>query len=278
MLKDHIPDLTMEQFERFADFIKKEVYIHLKPIKISLLTNRLRKRLFALNLTSFDDYYDYLINDESGEEIVFFLEVVTTNESYFFRNTQNFEMLKKDLLPDLLSNYRGKVLRFWTAGCSTGEEPYNLAIELIEGMIGCGFFDFNIRASDISRRVVEFAKQGKYSGRKIDKIPEKILSRYFKKEAGEEGFYTVRKDLKSKIEFHVENLFHAQMEPVHCIFCRNVLIYFNQEDQTKLAHHFYDLLLPGGYLVIGHAESLHTLKTPFLFKTLPTGTVYYKKS
>lgn len=269
-----IPDLTPEQFQKFAQLIHKEAFINLKETKITLLSNRLRKRLRALSLKTFDEYYDYLIRNRSTE-LKFFLEVVTTNESYFFRTTQNFDLLKESLLPDLLKSFPGETLMFWSAGCSTGEEPYNLAIELNEAIKVSGIFPFHIIASDISQRVVDFARQGKYNGRKIEKIPHPILSRYFRKE-DEEGNYVVREDIKQKIEFRLENLFTSSISNMHCIFCRNVMIYFSREDQEALANRFFRALKPGGYLIIGHSESLHMMNTPFESVHYQNGVAYHK--
>ncbi|MBU43760.1 MAG: hypothetical protein CMN76_11110 [Spirochaetaceae bacterium] len=273
-----IPDLDGEQFQRFARLIHEKAHIHLKDHKITLLSNRLRKRLRALKLASYDDYFRY-INDEATakQEMVHFLEAVTTNESYFWRTTQNFEALKKHVLPELVKAYRGSRLKFWSAGCSTGEEPYNLAIEIVESMKSLGHFEWELLGSDISNRVVDFARAGIYSGRKIERIPENILRRYFRK-LDDQDAYQVRQDLREKIKFDTENLFEANHPGQHCIFCRNVMIYFNRQDQEKLVNRFYDMLVDGGYLFIGHAESLQMLDTGF--KTRPTeeGVLYQKQS
>ncbi|MCB1165497.1 MAG: protein-glutamate O-methyltransferase CheR, partial [Leptospiraceae bacterium] len=226
-----IPDLTQAQFQRFARLIHDKAHIHLKDHKITLLSNRLRKRLRALEFSSYDQYFDFISDEKTAQqEMVHFLEAVTTNESYFWRTTQNYEALKKNVLPELIKNNRGQKLKFWSAGCSTGEEPYNLAMELVESMKSLGHFEWDLLGSDISNRVVEFARQGIYSGRKIEKVPESILRRYFRKLEDQDA-YQVRDDLRQKIQFKVENLFQAQHPGLHCIFCRNVMIYFNREDQ-----------------------------------------------
>ena len=272
---NEIPDLTAEQFTRFAQLIHERASITLKENKITLLSNRLRKRLRALDLLDFDEYYN-ILNNDSSSEMTLFLEVVTTNESYFWRTTQNFELLKDTLLPDLLKRYPGRRLKFWSAACSTGEEPYNLAIELIEGMKKTGVFDFNILGTDISKRVIDFAREGVYEGRKIEKIPPPILRRFFRPWQDQEGSYVVRQDIKDRIEFRVANLFDWSPPLVHCIFCRNAMIYFNREDQSVLSNRFFDALQPGGYLILGHSESLHALDTPFEARYFENGVVYQK--
>lgn len=272
-----IPDLTEEQFKKFSELVYKNALIHLKEHKITLLSNRLRKRLRALGLSNFDDYYTLLTNNQTAAaELIHFLEVVTTNESYFWRTTQNYEMLREELLPELIREFNRETLMVWSAGCSTGEEPYNLTIELVESFKKYGIFPFKVFASDISQRVIDFAKAGRYNGRKIEKIPPAILNRYFKRDSDKVDYFLVREDIKSRIQFDVENLFTAKKEPMHCIFCRNVMIYFSRQDQQKLANRFYDMLKPGGYLIIGHSESLHMMDTPLQSKHFKNGVAYHR--
>lgn len=271
-----IPDLTPEQFTKFAQVIHEWAGIHLKDHKITLLSNRLRKRLRILSLNNYDEYYNFLLRDKTAE-MVHFLEVVTTNESYFWRTTQNYDALKTIALPEVLKLYHNQEIQIWSAGCSTGEEPYNLAIELIESMRKVGFFNFKITATDISNRVVEFAKAGQYTGRKIEKIPPDILNRYFRPLPNDPTVFEVREDIKAKINFKVENLFQSTPTGMQIIFCRNVMIYFQREEQTVLVERFYNALKPGGYLFIGHAESLQMLETKFHTVNTPLGILYRKE-
>ncbi|GIX43011.1 MAG: chemotaxis protein methyltransferase [Leptospiraceae bacterium] len=273
-----IPDMTIEQFKKYAKFIHDLTGIYLKDHKITLLSNRIRKRLRELKIYDYDEYFNYLTNsDKSDTEIIHFLEVITTNESYFWRTPQNFEAYKKIVLPDILKHNHNKKIRIWSAGCSTGEEPYNIVIESIEAMKELGFYLFEVIATDISRRVIEIAKQGCYSGRKIEKIPEQILKRYFRQNPHDPEIYCIREDLKSKVIFKIENLFEPTVENVHVIFCRNVMIYFQKKEQQELAMQFYNRLLPDGYLFLGHAESLQMLETPFKIIHTPYGTIYKKE-
>lgn len=273
-----IPDMTEEQFQKFSKFILEVAGIYLKEHKITLLSNRIRKRLRELKIYDYDQYYDYLTKSEhSQKELIHFLEVVTTNESYFWRTTQNFEAYKKIVLPDILKNYKGTEIKIWSAGCSTGEEPYNIVIESIEAMKEVGFYQFYVIATDISNRVIEIAKKGCYSGRKIERIPENILKRYFRQDPTDPQIYCVREDIKSKVQFKIENLFSSTVRNVNVIFCRNVMIYFQKKEQEFLVKMFYNSLLPGGYLFLGHAESLQMLNTDFKVFHTDYGTIYKKE-
>ncbi|MCS7204495.1 MAG: protein-glutamate O-methyltransferase CheR [Leptospiraceae bacterium] len=273
-----IPDMSEEQFQKFSKLILEVAGIHLKEHKITLLSNRIRKRLRELKIFDYDEYYQYLTkSDKSASEMIHFLEVITTNESYFWRSIQNFEAYKKIILPDLLKLYHNTKIKVWSAGCSTGEEPYNIVIESIEAMKELGFFNFEVYATDISQKVIEFAKQGCYSGRKIEKVPPHILKRYFRPHPEDPEIHCIREDLKSKVIFKVENLFHSTIMNIHVIFCRNVMIYFQKKEQQILANEFYQRLLPNGYLIIGHAESLQILETPFKVIHTDYGTIYKKE-
>ncbi|MBE7437946.1 MAG: protein-glutamate O-methyltransferase CheR [Spirochaetales bacterium] len=270
-------ELTLEEFQRFADFAYIQASISIKPTKVTLLSNRLRKRVQALELASFEEYYEYLMN-HGKEEISRFLEVITTNETYFWRTIQNYELIKKYLVADLLKQGR-LPLKFWSAGCSTGEEPYNLAMELTESMKQHGVFSFEIDASDISERVVHVAREGRYNGRKIEKVPPLILRRYFREEPEKPGYFRVRDDIKEKVRFRVENLFTARRPSAYdCILCRNVMIYFQRVDQEVLIQTFHQNLRPGGFLIIGHSESLHLMRHSFEYVSYPEGVVYRKNA
>ncbi|HMX58265.1 MAG TPA: protein-glutamate O-methyltransferase CheR [Leptospiraceae bacterium] len=269
-----IPDLTSEQFRKFADLIRREASITLREQKIVLLSNRLRRRALATGCANFDEYFAFVTS--KPEERRPFLEAITTNESYFWRSTASFDLMKKVALPQLLKAYPKAPIQIWSAGCSTGEEPYNIAMEVTEAMKSLGVFPYQVIATDISARVVDFAKVGRYSGRKIEKIPPLLLYRYFRADPESKGQFLVRDDLRTKIDFRVENLFESTPRNVHCIFCRNVMIYFQKADQEILIRRFYDALVPGGFLLVGHSESLHVLQADFTPVHCPDGVIYRK--
>lgn len=271
---ESLPELDAEQFERFADLVRERASINLKDNKITLLSNRLRKRLRALNLQDFESYYQVLTGPNRAEEMPRFIEVVTTNETYFWRTESNFQLLRVRLLPLLRESFPGQKLEFWSAGCSTGEEAYNLAIELNEAMKTVGYFLYHVTATDISEQVIEFARRGRYADRKIERVPPAILRRYFRQTEEDKLSYEVRADLRDHVSFKVANLFKTRESPKQCIFCRNVMIYFGREKQQELVERFYQTLAPGGFLVIGHSESLHVMDTRFESCYFPEGMAY----
>ncbi len=273
---ESLPELTPDQFQRFADLVRQHASIHLKPNKLTLLSNRLRKRLRALELLDFESYYEFLTGPQARLEIQRFIEVVTTNESYFWRTESNFQLLRERLLPDLLDIFTERNLSFWSAGCSTGEEPYNLAMELNETMKRMGYFMYQVIATDISEQVIDFARRGVYVDRKIERIPPAILRRYFRPVEETPGAFEVRSDVKEHVTFRVSNLFKVRESPKHCIFCRNVMIYFDREKQEELVDRFFETLHPGGYLVIGHSESLQVISSRFESRYFPEGTAYQR--
>ncbi len=270
-----IPDMSEKQFKKFSDYIHEVAGIFLKEHKVTLLSNRIRRRLRELKIYNYDEYFEYLKSNSS--ELIHFLEVITTNESYFWRTVQNFECYKYFILPEIVNRYKNMNIRIWSAGCSTGEEPYNIAIESIEAMKSLGFYQFEVIATDISNKVIEIAKMGCYSGRKIEKIPKLILNRYFRQNPEDPSIYCIRNDIKAKVFFKVENLFSSTIRNVHVIFCRNVMIYFQNKEKKILVDRFYDALYSGGYLIIGNAESLQMIETNF--KTIHTDfcTIYKKE-
>ncbi len=269
-----LPDLTEQEFEQFAALVYARTGISLKESKVTMLSNRLRRRLSALGLSSFKEYHEYLAREKN--EVTHFVEAVTTNETYFWRSSVHFELIKESILPVLLERFKGEKLLFWSAACSTGEEPYNLAMELVESMKSVGFFDFRVIASDISQRVVSRAQEGIYSGRSIERIPEPVLRRYFREDPPESGKFSVRQDIRDRIEFRVENVFGAIFPAVHMILCRNLMIYFQRAEQEKLMLDFHRLLKPGGFVVLGHAESLPFADLPFHIRRFDKGPAHEK--
>ncbi len=276
-----IKRLTPEEFEKFAKLIYDESGIFMKDTKITLLSNRLRKRLSALSLNEFSDYYNYL-QKLSGEpkkkEYEELLDVVSTNETYFFRNERHFEALTDICLPELSKIKTDKKLRIWSAACSTGEEPYTIAICVLECMKYFPGWKIEILATDIAPSVLEFARDGYYSGRRIEKVAPEHLQKYFTLEDKEKGVYRVKDELKKMVNFYYHNFFKSPFPgDIDIIFCRNVMIYFDKIHQKELVAKFYKSINDTGYLFIGHSETLHSISDDFVYKKILESPIYVPK-
>jgi len=280
MFEYNMQRLTPEEFEKFSKLVYDESGIFMKDSKITLLSNRLRKRLQALDINSFSEYFDYIqkLSDKT-HELDLLLDVVSTNETYFFRSERHFAALMQKCVPDIIAKKKDRKLTVWSAGCSTGEEPYTIAIclsELKDILFG---WDVEILATDIAFSVLDFARQGKYSGRRIDKVPPNLLEKYFDKSENEEDVFIVKKQLKDMVKFGTLNLFKDKFpRNIDLIFCRNVMIYFDREHQRTLVKNFYDALSKtNGYFFIGHSETLHSVSEDFAYMKIMDSPVYVPK-
>lgn len=277
-----IKRLTEEEFKAFAKLIYEESGIFLKDTKITLLSNRLRKRLQKMDMDEFKEYYDYLLGlsgDDRKREYEELLDVVSTNETYFFRNERHFEALSKVCLPELAEKKTNKKLRIWSAACSTGEEPYTIAIVVMENMKLFQGWNVEILATDIAPSVLDFGRRGEYTGRRIEKVPDAMLRKYFKPKAGEEGVYVVNDELKKMVKFGYLNFFKNDFpRDIDIIFCRNVMIYFDREHQRRLVARFSEIVSPEGFLFIGHSETLHSISEDFVYRKIVDAPVYVPRS
>lgn len=274
--------LTEEEFRLFADLIYEKAGIFMKDSKLTLLSNRLRRRVKELKLANFIEYHAYLTDSRNQSELEELFNVVTTNETYFYRNMPQFETLIDFVLPEILKQRKSAPVRFFSAGCSSGEEPYNVIIFFIEAMKKYGPFSFFVEAMDLSQDVIDLAKQGVYWGRKVDKIPPAVRKRYFNElgaeKPGGEIRFQVRPDLRNYVRFTQGNLFTDPFPQAQdIIFCRNVMIYFDREHQEALVSRFSASLARPGYLFIGHSESLHTLNTDLAYRKMGPTSVYMKE-
>lgn len=274
-------DLDDREFGLFQRLIYDESGINLTPAKRELVKSRLMKRLREMSLPSFNEYYRYVTEeDNTGEEMVMMLDCISTNLTEFFRESAHFEFLQKKVLPALLENKKkkkDKKIRVWSAGCSTGEEPYTLSMVLSEHIRTPEDMDIKILATDLSTRVLKKAMQGLYLKDRIKGISPQMLSTYFKKgEGGLKDYYQVQDHLRKMIVFRRLNLtdeifpFKGQFD---FIFCRNVMIYFDKQTQSKLVSKFHKHLSPDGHLFIGHSESLTGTNNKFRYVQ---PTVYQK--
>ena len=262
--------LTVPEFQKFRDLIYEQVGIHLKPEKRELLNARLGKRLRACRMGSFEEYYKFITSEGEREgEFVLFLDAVSTNFTSFFRESSHFDYLVATVLPAYLAEYGGKSreLMVWSAASSSGEEPYTLAMVLDNYRRRHPGLRFKIMATDISTRVLLQAKRGVYASEQVKKVPPEFLKSYFQKGVGQcEGQVKVKEHIRGLVGFQRFNLMDELpwRTELDIIFCRNVMIYFDRITQQTLINKFYQSLMPGGYLFIGHSESIASIKHDFV--------------
>jgi chemotaxis protein methyltransferase CheR len=259
-----LPVMNEDDFLNFSSLIYSESGIHISAAKKSMLSSRLFKRLKALDIASYSLYYDYLVHSPGKTfELESLINVVSTNKTEFFRENAHFDFLHNKALPELAQNTRFKAeTKFyaWSAGCSTGEEPYTIAKVISEYLQGESAGDFSLFATDISTDVLEKAMSGVYGCREVESIPDNYKKKYLMKGKGPmEGFYKIVPELRSKVIFKKLNLqdsFYNLGSKMDFIFCRNVVIYFDKTNQRKVYTNLCNNLVPGGFLFIGHSETL----------------------
>ena len=256
--------LSENQFNRICGIVYQACGIHLKQGKEALARARLMKRLRVKRVASVDDYLDYIESAEGSHELALFIDVMTTNKTSFFREAEHFNYLRDQILPEL----KGHRLRFWSAACSSGEEPYTLAMWLKEHMKDIDSKDLLILATDISRRMLDKARVAMYPPETLRSLPSKQFFKYFKKLNGQHsGNFQVVDDVRMLVRLSWLNLLESwpMKGPFNVIFCRNVMIYFDRQTQQKLINRFWELLEPGGYLFVGHSEGLSAIKHQFRY-------------
>ncbi|MEF2144398.1 MAG: protein-glutamate O-methyltransferase CheR [Desulfovibrionaceae bacterium] len=274
--------ISEAEFVQLRDFIYAQCGIHMPDNRQYLMENRLANRLRELNLKTYGEYYHYLRYDSSRrQELNKLFEVITTNETSFFRNPPQIKVFQDVILPALVESKRksgNRKLRIWSAGCSTGEEPYTLAIVLQE-VLGAELasWDVKITANDLSSRVLEAANEGAFSGYALRTTPPEIVRAYFE---GDGRVFRLRPQLKRLVTFRQINLNdRSQLRTIECsdiVFCRNVIIYFDEDMKRRVINAFYDNLGKDGYLFIGHSESLHNISRAFKPEHHPGAIVYRK--
>lgn len=259
--------LNRKEFALFQAYIYQHIGISLGDHKIYLVQARLAKRVKHLGLESYRAYYDYLVADKKGGELEYLSSLISTNVTSFFREQKQWEFLKTHL-PSILKATGGK-LRIWSAACSSGEEPYSIAMFLAEHLPKDREFDIKILATDVSSKVLKIAMNGLYSQKAGLSLSEEYLHKYFKPEMiHEEVHYRINDKLKKQIIFREFNLVTGdfslfEKKTFDIIFCRNVMIYFDKPTQSALVDRFYTILPKEGYLFIGSSEALTDMKRDF---------------
>jgi len=269
--------ITEKEFHLFKDIIYRHTGIQMTEKKRNLIVARLSKRLRALNLQSFSQYYEYLnTSPDASEEFNNLINRITTNKTDFFREKHHFDFLANEIFPayiDAAKHGADRRIRIWSAGCSSGEEPYSLAMIMADSFKDERGWDLKILATDLDTDVLMKASRGTYTSQQITPVPIGYLSKYFFRSS--EG-YVVSQHIKSMVVFRKLNLMDAAFpmkKPFDIIFCRNVMIYFNDETKQDLIKKYHSHLKPNGYMFVGHSESLMHMKHLFRFLK---HTVYVK--
>lgn len=260
------PLLGDAEFDFIRHVIVENAGIVLGPNKRQLVQGRLARRLRELGLPSYEAYCDH-VRESGPEELVGLINALTTNVTAFFRENHHFDALAAYMIPEALQrNQATRRLRIWSAGCSTGEEPYCLAMVASEALPSGARWDMKILATDIDSDVIATAKQGIYPLERLSAVPQDRLRRCFRKGVGPNaGQALIQPDIARLISFRTLNLQQPwpMKGPFDIIFCRNVMIYFDQATRERLIARFAELLTPEGYLCLGHSESIHAGTAPF---------------
>ena len=271
--------MTNEEFLLFRNLIYNECGMYFKENKKSFIETRVRKRLKEKNIKSIYQYYKHLSGNGNGkEELLRFLDDLTINETSFFRNKPQFDLFREKVLPEIIDRKLkdgSRSIKIWSAGCSTGEEVYTIAmegLEAIEKSRGARPLTLEIIGSDISLSVLKVAKEGVYPKEKLADVDEYYRRKYF---CADGDFYIMSMDVKEHTIFDFHNLkFENGLKDLDIIFCRNVMIYFDMAEQERMIDKFHSYLRSEGYLFIGHAETLQGIDNRFRFIYFNKGTAY----
>lgn len=256
-------ELTAEEFRSFQEHIYHHSGIRIPEMKRSLLSNRIRRRLRATGIATFQEYFDFLTSVRGRAELGDFLNAITTNETFFFRTQTHFDWFRNEFLPEMSSRARSgdhsKQIRVWSAACSSGEEPYSLALCLAEKTWSFKDWNLQILGTDISDDVLDTAREAVFKERALELVTDSQRRRYFQKLKDGSG-WKLRDEIRGLVEFRRHNLMkRLVLPPFDCIFIRNVLIYFDRESKQEVVRHLIQSLAGGGYLVVGPSEGVHDL-------------------
>ena len=260
-------DINEREFRQFADYIRTNYGIRFKNEKKTMVAGRLNRVMESMKMSSLTEYMDYVKEDVTGQAASVMLDRLTTNYTYFMREAEHFTFLKERVLPYLVKTVKDRDLRIWSAACSTGEEPYTLAMILDE------FFgwdktewDTDILATDLSEGALTAARAGIYSKESILELPAPWRRKYFR--PYDADHVTLCNEIRKKVTFGKVNLVAPAFpfrRKMHVIFCRNVMIYFDEETKEGLVQRLYDITEPGGFLFTGHSEGLNREKIPYRY-------------
>jgi chemotaxis protein methyltransferase CheR len=264
--------LSKQEFDRFSEIVYRHLGIKMPGEKRTMLSARVHKRLRALEMKTFQEYADFLFSPAGQQtELAQLYDVVTTNKTDFFREPGHFIHLTETVLPGLAD--RRASLRFWSAGCSSGEEPYTLAMVLRDFQESHSDFRFDILATDISRKALDSAMKAVYREEQVEPVPAAFRRKFLLRSRDRSArLVRISPEIRRCVRFGRLNLMEEDFgirQPMDLIFCRNVLIYFDKQTQEELIRKFCRHLLPGGLLFLGHSESLYGFDLP-LVQVAPT--------
>lgn len=259
--------ITDKEFIQLSRYIQDNYGIHLKKEKKTLVTGRLNGVLMESNCTSFTEYFDLIKSDRTGQAVTKLINKITTNHTFFMREWDHFEYFKDKVLPYLETTVKDKDLRIWSAGCSSGEEPSTLVMLMNDHFGGeKAWWDTKVLATDISDEILQKARSGKYSNQQLESLPIEWKINNFRKIDNDNSVLVEK--IRNEIIYRKFNLMDRIFpfkKKFHVIFCRNVMIYFDNKTKRELINKFYELTEPGGYLFIGHSESLNREETEYKY-------------
>lgn len=273
------PAISDADFERFRDFFYRKTGIYFDDSKRYFVDKRLLERMRATGHTSFRSYFTFMRFQASGEELQRLIDLMTVNETYFFREEYQFRCLVGPVLDEVMERKApGEPVRIWSIPCSTGEEPYSIAIWLLEHWPPIERVDVEILASDIDTQALEKARAGVYGRRSVQRLPQAVLRRHF--EPLPDGRWRIARELREAVDFRRVNLANpGDTRPyrrIDVIFCRNLLIYFDDASRRQAAEVFYDALNPGGFVFLGHSESMSRISSLFRVRRFADAVAYQK--
>ena len=275
-----MPETTIseEDFRKFREYFYRKTGIQFEASKRYFVDKRLLERIEATDSENFRNYFMMLRFEASGHELQALVNVMTVNETYFFREEYQFQCLVNSILGEITSRKKdSSPIRIWSIPSSSGEEAYSIVIYLLEHWPGIAKWDVEIVSSDIDTNIIARARQGHFSDRSIQNLPPALLKKYFKPNA--DG-YQINEDLRESVEFTRVNLLEAAdvrtYRQFDVIFCRNLLIYFDDISRQRAAETFFDALNPGGFVCLGHSESMSRISSLFRIRKFPEAIVYQK--
>ncbi len=271
--------LTQQEFAKFCEFFYRKTGIIFAENKRYFVERRIQERMDSTQCSSFREYFAMVRFENAGQEMQRLVNAMTVNETYFFREDYQFDTLVSGILPELAGKKRpGDTIRIWSLPCSTGEEPYSIAIYILEGWDRADDFNIEIFASDIDSRVLREAREGIYGERALSRIPPEIRKKYFSSVSGVS--FQISAELRESIDFSAVNVVDvAQMRNysnIDIIFCRNLLIYFDDLARRQAMETMYECLAPGGFICLGHSESMSRMSSLYKPRRIGDSIVYQK--